>query len=621
MPGGRGAVMVAASCVSTFILFDGADDHRLMLGVLHRRADWGKVEASKPVSTEAATIFRSPAKVLDWLSGGVVQAERISEMGKGVDTTWNSLQERELEKLQDNADYTEAANIFRSQAKVLDWLSSGVVQAERISEMGKGLNSMWKTLRERKLEKLQGIADNCDGDVVKRVTKLSLEIAGKVHSDKMTRHVGQMFELDGILLPVKGSAHQEEFDIEHEGVRECAIIANASSRGPKTVNELVEAGAFEALMQLWNRDLDPADKAEIVRAVANLTVEESGRAEARDSGWPALIEELKHDEGPFGRRLQAEAIRARHNLFRRGNYVYPDGVTILNAPEEDETAPVDIVFFHGLGGNPILTWRTQLEFDPMDSNITIWPRDWLAKDFPRARILSVEFDARFTKWKGKSMSLESQAERAVNLLRQAGVGDRPIVFVSHSYGGMIVKEIISKPNGSAQEKKGTPVGGDWDHIASQVRGTVFFGTPHKGSPFAGKAAGKFMDSAFRPSPSVSELMPGSKVLDALDEGFVKFATEREPAVEVVSFAEGVETAVASVGKRKYKTFLVPPGSADAGIGRFHLLERANHIELGKPPTREDLRYREVQSVVSHVVQDEELRTRKRQRKLLEAKTE
>uniref|UniRef100_A0A7S3A1D7 Protein SERAC1 n=2 Tax=Rhodosorus marinus TaxID=101924 RepID=A0A7S3A1D7_9RHOD len=562
----------------------------------------------------------------------------MSEMGQGPDTGWESRRDRKLEKefyaeqLQGTADNTEARNLFLSSAKVLDWLNSVVVQAERISEMGKEVGSMWKTLRDRKLQKLQGIADNCDGDAVKRVTKLSLEVVGKVHTDKMTRHVGQMFELDGILLPVKGSAHQEEFDIEHEGVRESAIIANASSRGPEAVNELVQAGAFEALMQLWNRNLDPADKVEIVRAVANLTVEESGRDTARDSGWPELIEELKNDEGPFGQRLRAEATRARHNLFRKGTHIYPDGVTVLNAPEEDETSPVDIVFFHGLRGHPILTWRTQLEFDPMDSNVTIWPRDWLAKDFPRARILSVEFEGPITEWKGKSMSLESQAERAVLLLRQAGVGDRPIVFVTHSYGGMIVKKIISKAEGSAEvssppkvasagEKKQIPTEADWEHIASQVRGTVFFGTPHKGSPFAGKAAGKFMDSAFRPSHPVSELMPGSKVLDALDEGFVNFVTEREPAVEVVSFAEGVETAVASVGKRKYKTFLVPPGSADAGIGRFHLLEGANHIELGKPPTREDLRYREVQRVVTHVLLEEELRTRKRQRKLLEAKME
>lgn len=105
----------------------------------------------------------------------------------------------------------------------------------------KGLALFWAN---NFTEQLQGIADNCDGDAVKRVTKLSLEVVGKVHTDKMTRHVGQMFELDGILLPVKGSAHQEEFDIEHEGVRESAIIANASSRGPEAVNELVQAGTI-----------------------------------------------------------------------------------------------------------------------------------------------------------------------------------------------------------------------------------------------------------------------------------------------------------------------------------------------------------------------------------------
>eukprot|EP00189_Rhodosorus_marinus_P013410 CAMPEP_0184738238 /NCGR_PEP_ID=MMETSP0315-20130426/949_1 /TAXON_ID=101924 /ORGANISM="Rhodosorus marinus, Strain UTEX LB 2760" /LENGTH=535 /DNA_ID=CAMNT_0027205881 /DNA_START=66 /DNA_END=1670 /DNA_ORIENTATION=+ len=535
MPWGRGALMVAASCVSTAIVLDVADDHRLILGVLQRREDWSKVETSQQ---EGVTTFRSPARVLDWLSSGVVQAERISELSHGVHTTWGSLRERKLEKLPDTASDGETVTFLRSPAKVLDWLSMGVVQAERNREMDNGVHNMWKTLRERKLQKLQGIAGDCDDDVVKRVTKVSLEVAGKVHSDKMTRHVGQMFELDGILLPVRGSAHQEEFDIEHEGVRESVIIANASSRSPKAVDELLDAGAFEALMQLWNRNLDAADKVEIVRAVANLAVEEGGRDEARDSGWPELIEELIHDEGPFGQRLRAEAIRAKHNLSPKRDYVYPDGVTIMNAPEEDETPPVDVVFVHGLWGNPILTWRTKLEYDPMDSNLTIWPRDWLAKDFPQARILSVEYEGGLTKWKGQSMSLENQAKRAVSLLRQAGVGDRPIVFVTHSYGGMIVKEIICKaqentdatspPNGvNAEERKGIPAEGGWERIASQVRGTVFFGTPHRGSPLAGKTAGKFMDSTFRPAYSVSELIPGSKVLDAVDKGFVKFVAGRE----------------------------------------------------------------------------------------------
>lgn len=99
MNGGRGAFMMAASCVSTIIVLGGADERRLMLDMLHRRTDVGRVEASEQAMEDAGTIFRWPAKISDWLSSGVVHAERMSEMGQGPDTGWESRRDRKLEKV------------------------------------------------------------------------------------------------------------------------------------------------------------------------------------------------------------------------------------------------------------------------------------------------------------------------------------------------------------------------------------------------------------------------------------------------------------------------------------------------------------------------------------------
>ncbi len=46
-------------------------------------------------------------------------------------------------------------------------------------------------------------------------------------------------------------------------------------------------------------------------------------------------------------------------------------------------------FIHGITGHPVSTWRGSEE----NSNVS-WPRDWLPKDLPNSRVLSVGYDVR-----------------------------------------------------------------------------------------------------------------------------------------------------------------------------------------------------------------------------------
>ncbi|KAK0514865.1 hypothetical protein JMJ35_002244 [Cladonia borealis] len=61
----------------------------------------------------------------------------------------------------------------------------------------------------------------------------------------------------------------------------------------------------------------------------------------------------------------------------------------LNASDRD--AIVDIVFVHGLGGKRYHTWT---------KDGVLWPRDLLAKDFTRARIMTWGYDAKIMKFFG-----------------------------------------------------------------------------------------------------------------------------------------------------------------------------------------------------------------------------
>lgn len=57
------------------------------------------------------------------------------------------------------------------------------------------------------------------------------------------------------------------------------------------------------------------------------------------------------------------------------------GLKILHNPE---SATVDIVFVHGLHGNHLGSWT---------KSSVLWPKDLLAADAPRSRILTFGYDA------------------------------------------------------------------------------------------------------------------------------------------------------------------------------------------------------------------------------------
>lgn len=310
----------------------------------------------------------------------------------------------------------------------------------------------------------------------------------------------------------------------------------------------------------------------------------------------------------------------------------------------------DVVFVHGLRGGPLLTWRigdvkldmlgkvmpvvvpTDVEgpvaelatldaslqtdapaigrvvpslFSPskpanskaneveMEPAMTVWARDWLKEDAKNCRLLSVGHDAgvlRAGLGRGRlGPTLSDRAEDVSAALQKARVGEdgRRVVFVSHSYGGIIVKEaLVRSPK-----------------LAERTRGVVFFGVPHFGSPVAGSWSGQ---SQFVLSQAVRELFPASDArlaLDKLNHDFIQVIEARKRAgerVEVVSFGEGKRLKLevgARTGQASIMLDLVPRESADPQTGQFWLIHDADHVQLSKPHKREDFRYRIVASIL------------------------
>jgi len=196
-----------------------------------------------------------------------------------------------------------------------------------------------------------------------------------------------------------------------------------------------------------------------------------------------------------------------------------------------ENPAADVIFVHGLNGDPERTWTSQ-------KTHAFWPRDLLPKELDgRARILVYGYDADVVAWGGsggvgKDM-IHNHAERLVATLvanrRRQHAEERPIVFVAHSLGGLVVKRALIY---SSAVRAGTRT----ERLRSiflSTYGILFLGTPHHGSNVAfwgsylEKIAGvvlpkRFVDSA---PQLVEALKSNSETLVNIDRGFSSIMTE------------------------------------------------------------------------------------------------
>src|SRR5262245_43208380 len=93
-----------------------------------------------------------------------------------------------------------------------------------------------------------------------------------------------------------------------------------------------------------------------------------------------------------------------------------------------------VIFVHGLGGDPFTTWQK-------GDGSTFWPA-WLSTDLPDVAVYTLEYDAAPSKWTGTAMALPDRATNILNLLIAEQCDKFPIVFVCHSLGGLVVKQLL-----------------------------------------------------------------------------------------------------------------------------------------------------------------------------------
>ncbi|MFM7409120.1 MAG: esterase/lipase family protein [Cuspidothrix sp.] len=118
----------------------------------------------------------------------------------------------------------------------------------------------------------------------------------------------------------------------------------------------------------------------------------------------------------------------------------------------------DVIFVHGLGGHARSTWHPQ-EL-PNDDNFWLM---WLAQERPDLGIWSFGYNAAPFEWKGSTMPLFDRASNLLEYLAINDIGKYPIIFVTHSMGGLLVKEMLR--NAQTFNKKS---------VIEQTKGIVFY---------------------------------------------------------------------------------------------------------------------------------------------------
>ena len=328
-----------------------------------------------------------------------------------------------------------------------------------------------------------------------------------------------------------------------------------------------------------------------------------------------------------------------------------------NSSESVHKHVVDVVFIHGLRGSLFKTWRlneqtpskqdekkktapannqsTQVMkslvrlkatqendanlIDKLNSLIEThihqsnpatdcYPKDWLPmdiheNDLDSIRILGINYDTLYTLWgedliDDKKLKL-SIKQRAVDLLEQlklarVGENNRPVIWVCHSMGGLIVKQIMVH----LRELNDTK-----NNLLTNTQSIVFLSTPHLGSSAAKLTAN--LSFATYPTKDIYELSTNSDYLIELNKKFLALVDDQSLKLDVkmVSLLENLPTYT---GYFNSYTKIVTRESGDLGRGEFYLINNKDHLNICKPDNRNDFMYTKICSLINEQIKCENL---------------
>jgi len=204
------------------------------------------------------------------------------------------------------------------------------------------------------------------------------------------------------------------------------------------------------------------------------------------------------------------------------------GLFELAKGRHDDEKTIDVVAVHGLQGDAYQTWTHE--------NGTMWLESILPDKVPYARIMTFGYNSTIA-FSSSDAKLEDKSIELINRLtmKRSSVENgstRPIVFVCHSLGGVLVKKALILAHERSLDTH-------YKDILDNTKAIAFLGVPHRGSDAAwwfNFAANSLKGATLGVSTHtalVKELQKASPTLATISKQFI----DRGKSLKIYTFYE------------------------------------------------------------------------------------
>ncbi|KAF1783202.1 Alpha/Beta hydrolase fold [Phytophthora cactorum] len=211
--------------------------------------------------------------------------------------------------------------------------------------------------------------------------------------------------------------------------------------------------------------------------------------------------------------------------------------------------------------------------------------DILSRNNVPARLVTLGYEAGMVSWSSPwpSLTLQERARVMLSALYAANIGRdrrhpgapaRPVVFITHSMGGLLTKKMLLLE----REQR------DQSGLADSTTGVVFLAVPHFGSDLVKGVRSESIRKLIQAHPAIEDL--------AVDpNGRLKGLNHNFKQLGIDCFSVGEERAApVALG---LSAVVVKPDSADPGFGRFYVLAESDHMTICKAKSRDEPLYQDI----------------------------
>jgi hypothetical protein len=210
-----------------------------------------------------------------------------------------------------------------------------------------------------------------------------------------------------------------------------------------------------------------------------------------------------------------------------------------------------------------------------------------------------------------------------------GRDGRKIIWITHSMGGLIVKQILLLNAATADEHErerlassappvraatGSGSSPSASPLLRNTVGTIFYSTPHTGTWIPSGNQSSLVSYTFYPSYELMTLQNVHKLRE-LNLRFHRSVIAAR-GVDSLSMGEGIGTPLVHLNRTAQRIInwrFVMPDSSRPGFGRYLYFPTQNHLTICKPKTQLDENYSAVREFIAQQMRREEER-KSRERK-------